>query len=82
MIGSLFAVWLKCFILSLAVSVIYMIMINLDDDVKQFITDYGAVKGVLYFFFITFLLGFGMSLLAIIWLFIIATIYGFVMFIF
>lgn len=77
----LLSVWFKCFIISWTVSAIYL---NISDNnmTKQFLTDYGFVRGMLYYIFISALLGFGLSLLIFIGLFITAITCAFFNFIF
>lgn len=77
----LLSVWFKCFIISWAVSAIYL-DISDSDMTKQFLTDYGIVRGILYYIFISALLGFGLSLLIFIGLFIAAITGAFFSFIF
>lgn len=77
----LLSVWFKCFIISWVVSAIYL-DISDSDMPKQFLTDYGIVRGILYYIFISALLGFGLSLLIFIGLFIAAITGAFFSFIF
>lgn len=77
----LLSVWFKCFIISWTVSAIYL-NISDSDMVHQFLTDYGIVRGILYYIFISALLGFGLSLLIFIGLFIVAITGAFFSFIF
>lgn len=81
MLLVLLSVWFKCFIISWAVSAIYL-NISDSDTPKQFLTDYGLVRGILYYIFISALLGFGLSLLVFIGLFIAAITCAFFNFIF